>query len=422
MNFRKSAFLIIAIILLITLGYSQSRIDMEKLQSSYTTKENRILFKETLFSRINTTLSGNLISLDEYSYRKAIEDAGVYLIKNDIVDKAIKFALSNYKKYSNVFIRSLLETVYTLYQKEFSAELDIILQTSLNEQIFIICSKYFLRNTNYSNNEITDLLIDRFPDWQSSPSLKYFHEELNSNFVLPSLKDLLQHKFQDNKTIVYSFHRKDRTYAGITTIKASNGKFVRNAENKIFQINHLARSVSNLPGYLKNGNTPQGIFSIVGYYITPTESIGPTPILLTRGPFEKPTKIFYHGNQKSSKWNIEEYKSLLPSSWQNYFPITEAYHAGAAGRRLIIAHGTADDISFYEDEKYYPYTPTKGCLSTKEIWDDNGKLIESDQVRLMNAFFSTKQLKGFLVVIEIDDQKKPVTIDELLPLILEAEN
>ncbi|MGD8779495.1 MAG: hypothetical protein PVH88_11115 [Ignavibacteria bacterium] len=421
MNYRKSSFFIVVFVLLPVVVLPQSKIEINKLHSSYTTKENRILFKEKLLDRINSTLSKNLNSLDEYLYRKAIEDAGMYLVKNDTVKNAVNFGLINYEKYSSAFTRSLLETVYTLYPKEYSTEVDSIFKATFNEQIFIICLKYLLKNSVYNSEEIQFILKGKFPNRENNAVLKYFYEELNNNFKLPPLLDLLKHKFQDNKTIVYSFHRKDRSYLGITIIKSPDGKFVRNNDGKFFHVTHLARSASNLPGYLKNGNTPQGIFSIVGYYITPTESIGPTPILLTRCPFEKPTEIFYHGNQNSSKWNIEDYKSLLPQSWHNYFPITEAYYAGKAGRRLIIAHGTADDISFYENEIYYPFTPTKGCLSTKEIWNDDGKLVESGQVELMNAFFSTNQLKGFLVVVEIDDQKKTVTLDELLPAILEAE-
>ncbi len=421
MIFKQTASLLLLSFFFSTSVICQKKIETKQFKSDYTKKENRISFKEDLLNRIHSTLSKNLNSVDEYSFRKVIEDAGMYLIKNTTVENAVSFALENFEKYSDKFNISLLETVYTLYPHKYGKVMKKILHKTHNDQIFIICSLYLLNNTLIDRQELVDLLGFHFRNKDFSPRLKYFNDVLRRNPELPSLADLLKHDFQTNKTIVYSFHRKDRTYPGVTIIKGPDGKFSREDDGSIFHIPHLSRSVSNLPGFLKNGNTPQGIFTIVGYYVTPTESIGPTPILLTRSPFEKPTRIFYHGKQKSNKWNIKEYKSLLPESWQHYYPITEAYYAGAAGRRLIIAHGTADDISFYEKESYYPFTPTKGCLSTKEIWDDNGRLIESDQVKLMNAFFSTNQLKGFLVVVEIDSQKKPVTIDELLPAIFEAE-
>jgi hypothetical protein len=112
----------------------------------------------------------------------------------------------------------------------------------------------------------------------------------------------------------------------------------------------------------------------------------------------------------------------LPVSWQEFPWIYESYYAGKSGRRLIVMHGSTDDISCFKDKVYYPLTPSKGCLTTKEIWsEETGKCIESDQVKLMNAFFSTKQLYGFLVVLNLDDSKRTVTIEELSPFIEAAE-
>ena len=238
---------------------------------------------------------------------------------------------------------------------------------------------------------------------------------------IPALLDLFKHPFQRGKTIIYSFYRSDRNFAGITLIKAPDGKFVRNKDSSYFNIPQLAKSVTDLPGYLKNGNTPQGIFSILGYYITKTESIGPTPIILTRIPFAETTSTFFHG-QKKGEWNIEKYTNLMPESWRNYFPAHEVYYAGYAGRRLIVMHGSADDLKFFENEPYYPLSPTKGCISAKEIWDErSGICIESDQAKLINAFISTGRLKGFLIVINIDDKREEVTLKELLPYLHEAE-
>ena len=57
----------------------------------------------------------------------------------------------------------------------------------------------------------------------------------------------------------------------------------------------------------------------------------------------------------------------------------------------------------------YPLTPTRGCLSSKEIWDSKtGKLVESDQLKLVNAIKRVDRWKGFLVVIELDNKEIPV--------------
>jgi hypothetical protein len=88
---------------------------------------------------------------------------------------------------------------------------------------------------------------------------------------------------------------------------------------------------------------------------------------------------------------------------------------------MSLTRGTKQHISFYKNKPYYPFTPTHGCLSTVEIWNEQGNVVRSDQARLINAFFSTKELKGFLVVVNIGNEGKPVTIDEIRPYILSAE-
>ena len=71
---------------------------------------------------------------------------------------------------------------------------------------------------------------------------------------------------------------------------------------------------------------------------------------------------------------------LLPAKLKNYSPLYESFYAGKAGRSEIIAHGTAINPEYYKGKQYYPYTPTQGCLSTKELWSSvNGKLIYNDQ-------------------------------------------
>lgn len=85
---------------------------------------------------------------------------------------------------------------------------------------------------------------------------------------------------------------------------------------------------------------------------------------------------------------------------------------------LIIIHGSTDELKYFEKNEYYPLTPTRGCLSSIEIWnEDNGTCIKSDQSLLIDKFRETKSLKGFLVVFELDDQKKGVDISEIEDLI-----
>lgn len=199
------------------------------------------------------------------------------------------------------------------------------------------------------------------------------------------------------------------------------GKFLRAERGSIFNVSQLARAISNLPGYLINGNTPQGIFSIQGIDTSKNVLIGGTPNIQLVLPFEADAKQFFHSSENLI-WDKALYKKLLPESWQEYPPIYEAFYAGEAGRNEIIAHGTTIDLDFYVGQPYYPHTPTLGCLCTVEVWSgDDGKRIYSDQSALIDALKNLLAFKGHLIVVEIDDKKSPVTLKDILSDVLHAE-
>ena len=94
--------------------------------------------------------------------------------------------------------------------------------------------------------------------------------------------------------------------------------------------------------------------------------------------------------------------------------MTEAFYAGKIGRTEIIAHGTTIDPEYFKDKPYYPLTPTLGCLCAKELWNvTTGKLLVSEQFNLYSAFLSTPGNKGYLIVVNLDDQQKAVTREEI---------
>jgi len=114
---------------------------------------------------------------------------------------------------------------------------------------------------------------------------------------------------------------------------------------------------------------------------------------------------------------------LLPPSMRNMPFVTEAFYAGKSGRNSIIAHGTTIDPEYFRNKPWYPLTPTMGCLCSKEIWNvTNGKLLESDQFNLVNAFSATAGNKGYLYVIDLDNQKKQVSRAELERVVREYES
>jgi hypothetical protein len=92
----------------------------------------------------------------------------------------------------------------------------------------------------------------------------------------------------------------------------------------------------------------------------------------------------------------------------------EAFIAGKAGRTEIIAHGTTIDPEYFSGQPFYPISPTLGCLCAEELWNANtGKLALSEQLKLVNTFLRSPGNKGFLMVINLDNQQKPVTEKEL---------
>lgn len=420
-------FRFISFVLLATVLAAQNKIDIRTLHSDYVLEKNRIKFREQLQNRVNSTFNSQPSRSNEKQWRSAMREVGLNLYKSEKVLEGITKAVKYAPNGSDEFQRSVIEIVYTLYPDKFRDEIYSLFVTTKDEQVFGTATFYLMNHpTNpLSAEQILNRLNRTFGNENDSPILKFLRNELtNQNSFLgkDELTKLLSHDFQKNKTIIYSIHRENRIYPGLTIIKKPDGKFVRNDDGTIFSVQQLALSVSNLPGYLSQGNTPQGIFSAVGFYVSPTESIGPTPAVITRIPFEVNPKIFYHSQNESSSWDLPDYKNLLPSDLQNYLPLFESYYAGQMGRRLIVMHGSTDDLSFYKNQPYYPLTPSKGCITAKEIWDEKtGKCLESDQAKLMNAYFSAGELEGFLVVINIDDKKGPVTIEELLPLIEKAE-
>ena len=227
---------------------------------------------------------------------------------------------------------------------------------------------------------------------------------------------MFEKDFLNGNTVMYSIQRKDRNYAGIVLIRDKNGNFITDSTGQIFHIPQLARSITNLPFYLHYGNTPQGIFLMHNFQVSMSSFIGPTPNVQLSMPAENSVKMFLRDSSiTDSAWNIDYYKKLIPFSLQNYFPLYQSYYASLAGRTEIIAHGTTIDPSYYADQSYYPLTPTEGCLCTKEVW--NGKRIESDQQKLVNALLKAGGAEGYCVVIEIDDKKSPVTLNEVMPFL-----
>lgn len=228
------------------------------------------------------------------------------------------------------------------------------------------------------------------------------------------LTEIFSKNFLPNQVVMFSIQRKNRDYPGMVILRKADGSFVTDSSGKLFTIPQLARSISSLPVYLTNGNTPQGIFRMYGFGVSMGNFIGPTANVQMGMPVELSLQKFFNNPFiVDTIWSIDYYQKLIPKNLQTFLPLYESYYAGLAGRTEIIAHGTTIDPSFYIGKPYYPLTPTEGCLCTKEIW--NGKRLESDQEKLINGLLKAGGANGYCVVIEIDNKNEPVTLFDVVP-------
>lgn len=425
MRFTKNKVSAIILILVSALTLSckdSTKLDADKYFSNAALKSEReTFFTKTINQTILKNLSLTLNDSTESNYREAFWAMELIQFKNDFTDSVIANCFINLSDRSLEFQRAFLEIIYSLYQNQFTAEIKSISESTANPKLFAMCLSY-LKNSNNDLKLMLSNYLNKYPDMTEDPIIVMLKIDINMHsFSIPPLLDLFKSDYQ-NKIVVFSIQRSNRDYPGLVVIKKPDGKFLLDESGEIFNVSQLARAITDLPGYITNGNTPQGIFSIQSIDSSKNIFIGPTPNLQIVLPFEVNPEKYFHNNTSDSLWNMSQYRNLLPDSWENYFPIYESYYAGKAGRNEIIAHGTTINPEYYKNKSYYPFTPSLGCLTTREIWSNkNGRLIESDQIKFMNAFNNAGSGKGFFIVVNIDDQQSVVTLAELKSFIKVAE-
>jgi hypothetical protein len=394
-----------------------------------TIQAERTRFKAEL---INTTieagLSQPLTQKTEAIWEGAFWGMGLARYKSEHTGQAIRQTFQQWNSLSPGFQRALLEVVYTMYPRDFVAESETVYTTTTNEKLFAMAALQVLRAKNGDDaGKICEEMDRHFPHHDTHPILRMLSCQMRQvapdQPAKPPIGDLLAAPYEPGKPVVFSLQRKNRRYSGLAIIRNADGKFQKINHSTYFSVPQLALSSSDLPGYLSNGDTPQGIFSVQGFGQSANVFIGPTPNVQLVLPFEvKPFEYFHTANMSDTVWTRERYESLLPASWRNYLPIHTAFYAGEAGRSEILAHGTTINPEFYRGEPFFPNTPTMGCLSASESWSAvNGKRIASDQQRLVDAMKKAGFKDGFLVVVELDDEQRAVTIADVLPMIISVE-
>ncbi len=385
----------------------------------------RDLQTHTIEAPLQLPMTGN-----EIKWVSAFWAMELIRFRNDVTTAAIQKVLTSHRHTFSSLQRAALEAAYALYPREFTTTVMLLADSTETPRLFAMATLYLMRADAGKANRMACLARQqrKFPQWISDPVLWRLGEELREPRReqiknRPSLVDLFRSAGAADKIVVFSIQRLNRDHPGLTIIRAADGRFLRRDDGSLFSIPHLARSLSNLPGYLTNGNSPQGIMTILGVEGAESEFIGPTPVLNMALPGEvTPYRFFHNTAMPDTTWTPARYATLLPSGWRDYPPIFEAYWAGRAGRTEIIAHGTTIDTEFYRHQPYYPFTPSLGCLTALELWSGvDGRLVISDQRALIEAYRAAGGGPGFLVVVEKDDRQEPVTVREIVTDVLKAE-
>lgn len=327
--------------------------------------------------------------------------------------------------------RGILSAAYTLYPTETATQMVSLLGRIATPREFAIASYALLRADDAVGQRefIRANMKNRFADWAIEPRLQRLEYVLTTDLTAtlrnrPPLIDLLAHPIRAGKPVVFSFQRQDRRRFGLAVVRGADGRFVRQADGSVFNVAHLANAITNLPGTITNGNTPQGLFTITGAGTATNKWIGPTPYLESKVPVEATLAEFEHVDEKqiANTWTDAAYEAFLPEKWRGYSPFKEAFLAGVAGRDEMLIHGTTINSDYYRGASFFPGTPSAGCLVAMETWQPaDGRMQSSDQLSLVKAFTRGGLDRGYLVVVELDDRLEPVTLADVLSDLLAAE-
>jgi len=400
--------------------------DMHTIQSPFTLAARRTSFKNYLFNNtIKGTFTGPLNQYTEDNFESAVLSAIQFLIQNQYTQEGFDKMFNWYFPLNASAKEALLMGIYGIYPTLYNHKVAAILPYEKNPKLFAMGVLYNFRNDS-SNGFVRKTLLQinrQFAQSDSIPILAELKKYLlnhtkEENAITPPINELFKYQRLFQQKTIYSFQRWNRDYTGICIIQYEDGSFAKDSLGKLIMIRQLARSGSGMPYFITNGNTPQGVYRINGINSSIDYLIGTTPNLQSVIPFQNDA-VFYRGiPYDSTVQPLDNYKRLLPPAWQNYLPMQESFFAGRIGRRYIVVHGSTLDPQFFEGKSFYPLSPTDGCLSAFEKWNsEDGYLQQSDQLNLVNTFLRTPATSGILMVINLDNQQKSVTPEEIEMLV-----
>ncbi len=386
----------------------------EILESPSTLARERRKLKESLYARtIGETFRYEPTADFEYRYESAFWAVSQFMVDDSLVREGFRKTMQAYGTLGTGTRRSFLEAFYAVDPPGFDKGIESILRTETVPKLFAMAALQTIRRQPGKREEVLRLMKARWPGYSKDPILQSLEDHLNrgagyASARQPDLHDWFEHQRRMGVATVYSFQRWNRDFMGLAVVQFADGRFARDSSGRLVTIRQLARSASNLPYFITNGNTPQGLFRITGIGRSTNTFIGPTPNLQMTMPFEGYWKDF-SPNDADTTDPAAAYGRLLPETWRSLAPMYESFRAGKAGRTEIIAHGTTIDPEYFRGKPFHPVSPTLGCLCALERWDpQTGRLSESDQWLLARTFTRNGDSTGYMVVVNVSDRREAI--------------
>lgn len=290
---------------------------------------------------------------------------------------------------SNVLLNPVVDTklIYTLaaYEAELlSAGHEDIIALAKNHPQYFDISEDESRRQEITNDIVADL-------FHNTPDVTTY---MNGEYVR-SVK-------------IYMFCRENRLYPCLMTMRNVHGEVVREEDGSLWTNPALASSARGLPSYVRNGNTPAGVWTI--------DSV--MPVADQQISFGKFRRMMLNFIPKSKDEVL--LKSLLPESSHDQEWWKQTVTARDVGRNLFRIHGTGKKNQD-PSTPYYPFMRTAGCVAQREntygdvTYKDQRDLLDDIMVAmdLRPVYENEVKVKGILYVIEIDDENAPVTARDL---------